>query len=142
MKSLSVKLGVILIGVAFLGCADAWARDWRLYLKTDSYECFYDAATMINLPEDGVEVWAKSEFTKRGVAEMEKKFGKYYENLSYSMELWQINCARKKQRLLSYTAYSAEEKVLYTDEAGSNLPPWKNISRGSVEESLYKTLCK
>jgi len=142
MKSLLVKLGAILIGLAIFGYADAWARDWRLYAKTDLYECFYDAENMIGSPENIVEVWTKSEFTGRGVAETVKKFGKHYQNLSYSLELWQINCARKKQRLLSYTAYSAEENVLYTDETGSDLPPWKNISRGSVEESLYKAVCK
>jgi hypothetical protein len=89
MESRSVRLGVIsvVIGLAIFGCAEAWGWDWRLYAKTDLYECFYDAEDMIRSSQDIVEVWTKSEYTERGVAEMVKKFGKHYENLSYSLEL-------------------------------------------------------
>ena len=97
---------------------------------------------MIRSSQDIVEVWTKSEYTEKGVADLVKKFGKHYENLSYSLELWEINCAEKKHRLLSITAYSEEGNILYTDQAGSRPPPWKIIPRGSIEESLYGALCK
>jgi hypothetical protein len=144
MKASSVKLGIILIIIGFviLSCAGVYGADWRSYAKTDLYECFYDAENMIRSSPDIVEVWTKSEYTERGVIEMVKEFGKHYENLSYSLELWEMNCAEKKDRLLSITAYSLEGNILYTDEAGGHLPPWKIISRESVEESLYNALCK
>jgi len=144
VKSTSVRLGItsVVIGLAIFGCLEAWAEDWRLYAKTDSSECFYDAQDMIRSSEDNVKVWTKSEYTERGVTEMVKKFGKHYGNLSYSLVLLEINCAEKKHRLLSVTAYSVEGNILYTDQAGSRLPPWKIISRKSVEESLYRALCK
>jgi hypothetical protein len=144
VKSLSVRFGVIstVIGFVIFSCAEARAEDWRLYAKTDLYECFYDAEDMIRSSQDIVKVWMKSEYTGGGVTEMVKKFGKHYENLSYSLELWEINCAGKKHRLLSITAYSVEGNILYTDQAGSRLPPWEIISRESVGESLYKALCK
>jgi hypothetical protein len=31
MKSLSVKLGVILIGLIIFGYAEVWAEDWMFY---------------------------------------------------------------------------------------------------------------
>jgi hypothetical protein len=31
MKSLSVKLGVILIGLAIFGYAEVWGEDWKFY---------------------------------------------------------------------------------------------------------------
>ena len=144
MESSSLKLEIILlfVGLAILGCEGAWAEGWRLYAKTDLYECFYDAEDMIRSSQDTVKVWTKLEYTQKGVIEMLIKFGKHYENLSYSLELWEINCAEKKDRLLSITAYTAEGNILYTDQAGSRPPPWKVISRESVEESLYKALCK
>ena len=144
MKSIFVRFGVssLVIGLAIFGCAEAWARDWKLYAKTDLYECFYDTEDVIHSPQDIVEVWTKSEYTERGVAEMVKKFGKYYENLSYSLELWEINCAERKARLLLTTEYSADQNILYNDQPGKHLPPWKIISRESVEENLYKALCK
>ncbi len=144
MGSSSFKLEIILlfIGVAILGCEEAWAKDWRQYAKTDLYECFYDAEDVIRSSQDTVEVWTKLEYPQKGVIDMLIKFGKHYENLSYSLELREINCAEKKYRLLSITAYSAEGNTLYTDQAGSRPPPWKAISRESVEESLYKVLCR
>ena len=144
MDSSLVKLEItlILIGFVILSYTEAWAKDWRLYAETDSYECFYDAEEMIRSSHDTVEVWTKSEYTERGITEMVKKFGRHYENLNYSEELWEINCAEKKDRLLSIAAYSVEGNILYTDQAGSRLPPWKVISPKSIEESLYKALCK
>lgn len=144
MESSSFKLEIILlfVGLAILVCEEAWAKDWRLYAKTDLYECFYDGEDVIRSSQDTVEVWTKLEYTQKGVIEMLIKFGKHYENLSYSLELREINCAEKKDRLLSITAYTAEGNILYTDQAGSHPPPWKVISRESVGESLYKALCK
>ena len=144
MKSLSVRLGVIsvVIGLAIFGCAEVWGADWRLISSTDSYKCFYDTENITRSSKNIVGVWARLEYTERGVVEMVKEFGKHYENLSYSLELWEINCAEKKHRLLSTTAYSVEGNILYTNQAGSRPPPWKIISRESVEESLYKALCK
>jgi hypothetical protein len=144
VKSISVRFGVIsvVVGLAIFGCAETWAEDWRLYAKTDLYECFYDAEDMIGSSQDIMEVWTKLVYTERGVTEMVIEYGKHYKNLSYSLELWEINCAEKKHRLLSNTAYSVEGNILYTDQAGSRLPPWKIIPRKSVEENLYKTLCK
>ena len=141
MKS-SVKLGVILIGLSIIGYGEVWGEDWRLYAKTDLHECFYNAENMIRSSRDIVEGWTKLEYTERGIIETVKKFGKYYENLSYSLELWEINCTEKKHRLLSVTLYPVEGRILYTNQAGSRLPPWKIISRESIEERLYKAVCK
>ena len=111
-------------------------------MKTDLCECFYDTEDMIRSSKDIVEAWTKSEYTEKGIADLVRKFGKHYKNLSYSLELWEIDCVEKKGRLLSTTAYSVEGNILYTDQAGSRLPPWEIIPRGSVEENLYKALCK
>jgi len=144
MKSSPFKLGIIVlfIGLTMFGYAEVWGADWRLYTKTDLHEGFYDAENMIHSLRDIVEVWTRLEYTERGVIETVKKFGKHYENLSYSLELWEINCAEKKHRLLSITLYSVEGNILYTNQAGSRPPPWKIILRESVEESLYKAICK
>ena len=144
MESSSVKLEIVLIimGFVIFSCAEVCAEDWRSYAKTDSYECLYDAEDMIRSSQDIVKVWTRLEYTQRGVIEMLIRFGKHYENLSYSLELWEINCRQKKDRLLSVTAYSVEGDILYTDQAGSRLPPWKVISREPAEGSLYRALCK
>ena len=141
MKSFS-RLGVILIGLMILGYAEAWGMNWKLFHQDDSGMYFYDRENIIRSSEDIVEVWTKLEYTERSVIEMVIKFGKHYENLSYSLEFSEINCAKKRHRLLLFTAYSPQGNVLHDDPPGSRPPPWKTISRGSVEESLYKAVCK
>jgi hypothetical protein len=144
MKSISVKLGVILfiIGIALFDCAEVWGADWKFISSTDLYECFYDAENMTRSSKNIVGVWTKLVYTERGITGIVKEFGKHYENLSYSLELWEIDCAKKKQRILSITEYSAEGNILYTNPTKSRPSAWKSISRESVGESLYKIICK
>ena len=144
MKSLSVKFVIVsaVIGFAIFGYAEGWGADWKLFAETDLYECFYDAGDTAPSSENIVDVWTKLEYTRKGVNGIVAKFGKHYADLSYSLELWEINCAEKKDRILSITEYSAEGKILYADSAEEKLPAWKIIPRQSVDESLYRTVCK
>jgi hypothetical protein len=106
------------------------------------YECFYDAEDTTPSSKNIVDVWAKLEYTKKGITGIVKEFGKHYADLSYSLELWEINCAEKKDRILSITEYSVEGKILYANSAKGRPPAWKIIPRESVDESLYKAVCK
>ena len=141
MKSLLGKLGVLSIGLLIIGNAEVWGADWKFISSTDLYECFYDAENMTRSSKNIVGVWTKLVYTERGITGIVKEFGKHYENLSYSLELWEIDCAKKKQRILSITEYSAEGKILYASSAEGR-PTWKIIPRQSVDESLYKAVCK
>jgi hypothetical protein len=142
MKSLSVKLGVILIGLAILSYAEAWGADWKLFAETDLYECFYDMKDTTPSSKNIMDVWTKLEYTEKGITGIVKQFGKHYADLSYSLELWEINCAEKKDRILSITEYSAEGRILYGNSVKGRPPAWKIILRESVDESLYKAVCK
>jgi hypothetical protein len=141
MKSFS-RVGVILIGFAIFGYAEVWGADWKLFAETDLYECFFDAEDTTPSSKNIVDVWAKLEYTKKGITGIVKKFGEHYADLSYSLELFEINCTEKKERILSITEYSAEGKILYANSVQGRLPAWKIIPRESVDESLYKTVCK
>jgi hypothetical protein len=142
MKSLLGNLGVILIGLALFTYGEVWGADWKLFAETDLFECFYDAEGITPSPTNILDVWAKLEYTKKGVTGIIEKYGKYYEDLSYSLELFEINCTEKRERILSITEYSVDGKILYVNSVQGHLPAWKRIPRGSVDESLYKTVCK
>jgi hypothetical protein len=144
MKSLLVKVGVSLavIGLAILGHAEAWGADWRFFSSTDLYECFYYEDSMTHPSKYIVRLWIKLEYTEKGVAGMVKEFGKSYEPLSYSLQLWEINCATKKQHISLIKEYSVEGNILNTKPAKGGFPTWKSISKGSVGESLSKAVCK
>jgi hypothetical protein len=143
MKSLWVKVGVILVvGLAIFGYAEVWGADWKLFAETELYECFYDAEDATSSSMNIVDVWTKLEYTKEGITGIVKQFGKHYAGLSYSLELWEINCTEEKDRILSITEYSAEGRILYANSAKGRPPAWKIIPRESVDESLYKAVCK
>lgn len=139
MKSLLVKW--LCIGIILSCNATVWGADWKLFAETDSYECFYDAEDAAPSSSNIVDVWTKLEYKEKGINGIVKKFGKHYADLCYSLELWEIDCGEKKERILSITEYSAEGKILYASSAGGR-PTWKMIPRQSVDESLYKAVCK
>ena len=58
MESSLVKLEMILMIIAFVifSHTEVRAKDWRLYVKTDPYQCFYDTEDMIRSSQDIVEV--------------------------------------------------------------------------------------
>ncbi|HVP76811.1 MAG TPA: surface-adhesin E family protein [Thermodesulfobacteriota bacterium] len=142
MKSLLIKLGVILGALIIFGFAEVWGADWKLFAETDLYECFYDAEDIAPSSKNIVDVWAKLEYTKKGITGVVKQFGKHYSDLSYSLELLEFNCTEKRERLLSITEYSVEGKILYANSVKDRLPAWKTIPRDSVESSLYQAVCK
>ena len=115
MESSSVKLGIplIMIGFVIFSYAEVWAEDWRLYAKTDLYECFYNAEDTAPSSKNIVDVWTKLEYTEKGITGIVKQFGKHYADLSYSLELWEINCAEKRDRILSITEYSGTDPIIY-----------------------------
>ncbi len=145
MKSLSVKLGVILIGLAIFSYAEAWGEDWMYYGRTDKASCFYDAKSISHPSENIVEVSEKQDYTKEGVKSIVEQLGKKYENLSHLTTLWQINCADKKFRFLSLTYYSKEKTAIYSWKvlySSGHSEEWNSFITDSVGERLYKAVCK
>jgi hypothetical protein len=139
MKFLSVKLGVILIGLIIFGNAGAWAADWKLYDVDGQIIRYYDAEGITRPSKNIARVRVKLEYTDKGVIEMVKKFGKHYENFKLIIALNEINCPHKKIRNLSITHYSKEGKVILK---ASHESEWDYIVPDSIAETLYQAVCK
>jgi len=137
MKSLSDKLGVVLIGLLIFitGCQSTRGGDWKYFNSTDLYEGFYYVSKSHFLYKGTVRVWIKLEYTEEGIAENVKEFGKDYENLSYSLQLWEIDCPGKKERILSISQYSVDGNILKTKPGKSHLSE-------SLGKSLSEAVCK
>lgn len=133
---------ILSIGFILFYGVEGRGADWKWYAETDSYECYYDAEDATPSSRNIVDVWTKLEFTKKGVSGIVKEFGKHYADISYSLELLEINCTDKKDRILSITQYSADGKILYEKSAQSRRPAWKTIPRESMDERLYNVVCK
>jgi len=143
MKSLSVRLGVILIGLIIFGHAEVWAEDWMFYGRNDKYLCFYDMESIRHPSKNIVEVSEKQEYTNKGINFIVDELGKKYENLSHLITLWQINCADKKFRFLSLTYYSKEKRAIYSVLYSSERrEEWSPFIKDSLGERLYQAVCK
>ena len=142
MKSLLVKLGVILIGLAIFGCAGMQRVDWKLFAETqtDIGIFYYDAGNITHPSKHIVRTWIKLVYYKDGVALQVKKLGKRYEDLSYTLNLLEVDCAAKKQRVLQSTSYSKDGNIISSNQ--SQEAEWSFINPGSIGEVLYKTVCK
>jgi hypothetical protein len=137
MKSLLGKLGVILIGLLIFvtACQSTRGGDWKFFSSTDLYEGFYYVSKSHLLYKGTVLVSVKLEYTEKGIAEHIKEFGKDYENLSYSLQSWEVDCRAKTERILSINQYSVEGNILNTKPAKSRLSE-------SLGKSLSETVCK
>ncbi len=131
MKPLSAKLGVILIiGMAIFSCTGMRGGQWKFFRSTELYEGFYYVSRSHFLYKSAVQqVSVKLEYTKKGMAEYVKEFGKDYENLSYALQLWEVDCPARRQRILSNKQYSVEGSIINTKPA-----------KGHLSESLGKSL--
>jgi hypothetical protein len=139
MKSLSGKLGVILIGLAIFGYAEVWGADWKLYGTDANVLTYYDAESITRPSENIVRVWVRWDYTEKGVSDWVRTFGKEYENLSHTISLWEINCSEKKNRGLSLVDYDHKGDVIPSIHSPGE---WKFIFPDSIGESLYKKVCK
>jgi hypothetical protein len=139
MKSLLVKLGVILIGLELFTCAEVWGADWKLYCSNEIYLGYYDAQSITRPSENIGRLWLRWDYTEKSVLGYVRALGKKYENLSQSRNLVEINCLEKKTRRLSTTYYDKNGEVLYSDDSPTE---WIFIIPESMGESLYKEVCK
>ncbi len=142
MKSLSIRLGIIFMGLVIFGCAGKRAEDWRLFAETqaDIGMIYYDAANIAHPSKHIVRTWVKLIYSKEGVALQVKELGKRYEDLSYTLILWEVNCVGQKNRVLQSTSYSRDGSVTSSNQ--SQQAEWSSINPGSIGEILYKTVCK
>ena len=139
MKSLSVKLGVILIGLLIFGYAEVWGADWKLYGDSEYYMGFYDAQNITHPSKNIVRVWTRWDYKEIGVIDYVRKFGEEYKNFSFAIGLWEINCVEKMRNLVSGTYYDNKGEVIYSSDSPSE---WKVIIPGTMYENLYKEVCK
>ena len=141
MKSLSVKLGVVLfiIVLAIFGNIEVWGADWKLFHSDEEAVSYHDAEGITRPSRNTVKVWVKKVYTKEGVIGAIQKLGKRVERLSLEMHLFEINCAEKNQHSLHSIWYSEKGEVIHSD---SKPGEWTSIVPESIGEMLYKAVCK
>jgi hypothetical protein len=140
MKSLLVKLGVILLGLLIIGNTEVWGADWKIYCSNDMYLGYYDTQSITRPSKNVIRVWVRWDYTEKGVMYYMGKFGIKYMSLSHSINLPEINCLEKTIRSLSLTYYDNEGEVIYSFSSPSS--KWDFILPETIGEILYKEVCK
>jgi hypothetical protein len=139
MKSLPVKLGVILIGLFIFGYAEVRGEDWKEFARNERTFCYYDAESISQPSKNIIKVGVKFEYTKIGIAEFVKTFGDKFNKLDNSKSLYEVNCVEKKYRILELVFYSKDGIVLDTISYPSE---WTYNTRESVSDALDIKVCK
>ena len=139
MKSLSVAVGVILIGLAIFGYTEVWGADWRRISKGENSLEYYDAEGITRSSKNIVKVSLKSVYTEEGKIDAVRKLGKRFEKVSYEIHSLEIDCSNKKIRFLSSNYYSQDDKVITSHKRTTK---WDLIAPESIGEVLFKNVCK
>lgn len=138
MKELTLSL-LLTISIS-LGYSTAWGADWKQVRSTNSATLYYDTEEITHPTKDIVKVLTKWAYTEKGIKNAKEIFGKNYENLSYSIKSYEINCKDKTSRILLITDYNKDGTVISSDSKTN--PEWSRISSETVLESLSKMVCK
>lgn len=140
MKELTLSL-LLTISISLgYSTATAWGADWKQVRSTNSATLYYDTEEITHPTKDIVKVLTKWAYTEKGIKNAKEIFGKNYENLSYSIKSYEINCKDKTSRILLITDYNKDGTVISSDSKTN--PEWSRISSETVLESLSKMVCK
>jgi hypothetical protein len=141
MKSLSVKLVVIFIGLSILTYAEVWGEDWKFIRMNQSGDnCYYDADSITRPSKNIVRGSVKIVYSEKSVNREIERLGPAYKDLSHVIILWEMNCIEKKAAFLETTMYSKNEEIIKSFKVGS--VKMVSIVSDSMGEDLYKALCK
>jgi len=144
MKSRIGRLMIIVVtGLLVFSYAEVWGEDWKFIRKSkdkdgDSY--YYDASNITRPSKNIVRGSVKMVFSEKSINREIEKLGSSYKNLSYRINLWEINCSEKKVAFLQTTTYSKNGTIIKSIKLDKIT--WMSIVPDTMGEDLYKALCK
>jgi hypothetical protein len=140
MKSLLNKLGVTLgiTGLVLFGYTEGWGVDWKYYGTNEDGSYFYDTESMNRLSNNLIEIWVQSAYTEKSISHWVREGGKGFQDLDFSVILFELNCVERSARYLRIVFYSKNGKVFYPIDNDE----WHLIAPDSMIGSLHEEVCK
>jgi hypothetical protein len=110
-------------------------------------ELFVDLETVTK--RSGImKAWMKGIYSDEGRKEriqdriISKASVERYETLGYALELQEIDCVKREFRVMAYTDYSSDGKILYTTTIEQQPSEgWEHIAPESMGEIVAKIAC-
>ena len=147
MKSLSVKLGVIVVGLFIFVFSEVCGADWKYFASgVDGTFWWYDPQGVTYHPNMIIHIWVKRlkadeimDMVKNGTKLTVSELGQMTSDRNYEQVLMEIDCVKKT---------ADERQKLHYDSKGvlksgeSILGARESIPTDSIAERLYKIVCK
>jgi hypothetical protein len=139
MKSLSVRLGVIIlvISLSIFSYAEVWVTDWKHYGTDEEGSYSYDTESIDQLSKNIVRVWVQSAYTEKGISHWVEGGGKEFQDLDFSLIRSEFNCKERSIRYLRIVFYSKNGEKYYP----INNDEWHFFAPDSMIGTLSKELC-
>jgi hypothetical protein len=116
---------------------------WSFLENDEEGTWFYSEDNMGRSPHGIITIRTAMIYSQTGVLKAVEKYGEKYRNVDRAISTWEIDCSRKKFRLLSAIFYSKDKSIIecYDDEEAKyyileDIPP------GSYLELLNKKICR
>jgi len=147
MKHLLLSISIVCL--LMVGYTAVNGAEW-VYYGYDSFgnECYYDKEGITSVGDGIIKVWEKIVFSEEGksyfISERQKKGinTQGYENLSYDLGLYAINCNKKEFHVVSGVDYTKAGHILDSFNLSSDKTSWDPIPPDSIMDELYKATCK
>ena len=117
------------------------ATDWQWIEGT---QILFDAASIERLKSGNVRAWEKYSLPREIAETIEadlRKIGTIvnYQNYSYSVALWELDCKTKRSGVVSGADYSSDGMVINSFEIDA--PRLTRVIPDSDKEIVFKTVC-
>ncbi len=136
-----------LIAGIFLARPVAEGADWILFGQSNIGTAYYDRAAIQQRSGDVIRVTVKYAYSPEGVREFREAFPGVdaSETISYSLYIYELNCAAGSFWLIKAATYNSAESVvkgteLDFDESGQATP--EHITPNSMMEQLSGAACR
>lgn len=134
-------------GMVFISeAASGEDQEWKYFGESSANFWYYGTKNIENSRKGIVSVWGKALAKgKEGIDDkirLLQRFGghtKGYENYSYTISLFEIDCANRKNRVASVGDYDKKGNVL--ESVSVENYPWNPISAGTIIDNLHKIVC-
>jgi hypothetical protein len=145
MKKLTF-LFLLLLPVLLL-CSTVHGAEW-VHCISDAAgnNTYYDEKSIAPVRKGAVKVSVRTDYSIKGKNDfMRNRINrgfdvKAYENLTYSVMIWYINCNKKEHELYSVFEYDKDDGIISTYKAKEIA--WQPIQPGSIGDVFYKIVCK
>ena len=129
-----------ILALLFFGHTEPLRTDWRFYAGSEFGSYHYNAENVGYLPNNLVRTWQKLVLTNKGRVNLAGQLGKEYENVSELVVLKEIDCTRRRSRILEVAYCSNEGKII--ERESYQQFDWDSVIPDSVDDILYHSVCK